>query len=64
MRCLIDSTQRSSRGKPNAEIFDDNQDESILGLIHNLYAMTNFSQMDIERHLGFESAQTQDQIRC
>lgn len=64
MRCLIDSTQLSSHTKPNTEIFDRNQDESVLGLIHNLYVMNNFSQTDIEHRISFESAQVQDQIRC
>ena len=64
MRCLIELTQLSSRCNPNTEIFDCNQDESILGLIHNLYVMTNFSQTDIEQRISFDRAQVQDQIRC
>jgi len=62
VRCLNDSTQLSSRAKPNTEIFDRNQDESILVLIHNLYVMINISLTDIERRLGFERAQEQN--RC
>ena len=62
MNCLIDTTQLIQRSEPNAEIIDGNQDESILGLIHNPYVMTNFSQTDIEHRLGFDRAQEQN--RC
>ena len=62
MNCLIDTTQLIQRSEPNTEIFDGNQDESILGLIHNSYVMTNISHTDIERHLGFDRAQ--EQYRC
>ena len=64
MRYLIDMTQLRSRCKPNVEILGSNQDESVLGLIHNLYATTNILKMDIEHRPGFECAQEQDQIRC
>ena len=64
MHCLIDTTQLIQRSEPNAEIIDGNQDESILGLIHNPYVMTNFSQTDIEQRISFDRAQVQDQIRC
>ena len=64
MHCLTDTTLLRSIGKPNTETIDDNQDESILGLIHNSCVMTNFSQMDVENRLDIERAQEQEQNRC
>jgi hypothetical protein len=66
VHCLIDATHLIQNSEPNTEIFaklfDGNQDESILRLIHNSYVMTTLSHTDIECRLGFD--RVQEQNRC